>query len=663
VSRWPAPGEAVVSPALSREQPDAVAGRVVGLIAPAGLASPDEYVAYVGVGPADIVDDSTTVSGFGISHKQDVDLAALDGKNIALTMGVLMGLPLIALVVTCARMAATSQARRTSALRLVGLSGRAARLTLLLEWGALVTVGTVLGLAAFELMSSFSDQLSVGSFAVFTEDLRLSLAAVLTVCLALPTATLILVTRGNERAVRQALQARREPSTRAASPLAIAPLVLGACSLAGVALSRHSAGSKVASNLMVAGVGLTGIGLLTAGRALLRGALASGALPGGPTGLLLARRLRHDLGAAQRLAAGLSLVLFAGVMSLGFQRDATAAAGPADGIQRYELQQDATHDDEVAGVLAHRALTPGVRRVSPIQVSRPAGPVLTPSGATVSGGTTGQALIPVQLLIGTCSALRGIAGAQLAECRDGKPQLLVFDRPGFMPDLSQPLDYPIVSASGPARLRLPTPDASTAAGQRFVDAFGPVNLLVPPDLVPPARTAQSGTWIFATSAASDEVDATLDALRALGGREQVILTNADVAGAYANRLLTSILQLGLLVGALVAAVAFTAATYDAALERRHALTSLRLAGFSRGRVRTIQALEFALPVAILGFVSLALAALAELAYLRRSGLVHSGVLHDTLREAVVYAVIVAVAGATGWVTAPTHVRAADIRRE
>ncbi|MFG2092864.1 ABC transporter permease [Streptomyces sp. NPDC048612] len=150
VDRWPAPGEAVLSPELTRllRSEGAVHryGEVVGTIGDTGLAGPGERYAYVN--PTDRQLDRRSaypVVGFGAGGMPTGDVRFIADRGTFLTALYLILLPAAALAFVAVRTGAAGRDRRTALVSALG-GGRGHRALLHLGEAAVpVTAGAVLG--------------------------------------------------------------------------------------------------------------------------------------------------------------------------------------------------------------------------------------------------------------------------------------------------------------------------------------------------------------------------------------------------------------------------------------------------------------------------------------------------------------------------------------
>ncbi|MEU8587344.1 hypothetical protein AB0C59_10125 [Streptomyces sp. NPDC048664] len=161
IDRWPAPGQAVLSPqldqALRAEGAPSRLGRVVGFIHQSGLAGPGERYAYVN--PTDKQFDKagfSRVVGFGKERGLPAgDVLFVSGRGKLLTALYLILLPAGVLAVVAARMGSAGRDKRTALISALG-GGSRHRLALTLGESAVpVLAGAVLGaLPAFLVMTT-----------------------------------------------------------------------------------------------------------------------------------------------------------------------------------------------------------------------------------------------------------------------------------------------------------------------------------------------------------------------------------------------------------------------------------------------------------------------------------------------------------------------------
>ncbi|CAL9443428.1 permease [Streptomyces sp. enrichment culture] len=151
LARWPAPGEAMLSPELARAgEPDRITsryGRYAGTIGKAGLVSPSERLAYVRppLPPRGREKEQWfEVSGFGQSFPMGETLNSRPLGQLLLTLGALTGVPALALLVVAARVGSRTRDRRSGLLQALGGTWRHRALVNIGEAAVPAAAGTAL---------------------------------------------------------------------------------------------------------------------------------------------------------------------------------------------------------------------------------------------------------------------------------------------------------------------------------------------------------------------------------------------------------------------------------------------------------------------------------------------------------------------------------------
>ncbi|MFC0038029.1 permease [Actinomadura rayongensis] len=177
--RWPAPGEAFLSPELARagaaEHIATRYGRPAGTIAPAGLASPTERLAYVRPARVDVRSDEWfRTPGFGRADPARLGESA-DVRPMAqflLALGGLVVLPAAALVVIAARCGSAGRDRRTALLQALGGGRRHRALVNCGEAIVPLTLGALLGTLPYLAAMIHDVRLPFVGYLVPSADLR-----------------------------------------------------------------------------------------------------------------------------------------------------------------------------------------------------------------------------------------------------------------------------------------------------------------------------------------------------------------------------------------------------------------------------------------------------------------------------------------------------------
>ncbi|ULR53135.1 ABC transporter permease [Streptomyces deccanensis] len=417
VAEFPAPGEMVVSPALS-DLLKSDAGKLlrerlpyetVGTVGQDGLIGSTDLVYYAGAkGIADRVDGSVVarIDAFGTdttgTPEEEVDPILL---LLTLVVFVVLLMPVAVFIATAVRFGGERRDRRLAALRLVGSDGRMTRRIAAGEALAGSLLGLVFGAGFFLLGREVAGSVEVFDISVFPSDLNPSPGLALLVALAVPAAA-VLVTLFALRGVvieplgvvRTAKPPRRRLWWRLLPPLA------------GLALLYPMIGQGGENGTFNEYMVIGGVVLLLVGiTALLPWAveafvarLGSGAV----SWQLAVRRLQLSSGMAARMVNGVAVAV-AGAIALqmlfsGIQSRYEAPTGQDTARAQLELVLPDDVRGDVVGEKLKRA--------------RGAQTTATLSTATVSA-TAKDPEVSTELTLGDCAALRELA--KISSCRDG----------------------------------------------------------------------------------------------------------------------------------------------------------------------------------------------------------------------------------------------------
>ncbi|MFF7264737.1 ABC transporter permease [Streptomyces sp. NPDC008159] len=416
VAKFPAPGEMVVSPALS-ELLGSDAGKLlrerlpyktVGTVGQAGLIGSGDLTYYAGAeGLAERLDGSVVarIDRFGSSTDQPEE--EVDPILLLLTVVVfaVLLMPVAVFIATAVRFGGERRDRRLAALRLVGSDSRMTRRIAAGEALAGSVLGLLFGTGFFLMGREVAGSVEVFGVSVFPSDLNPSPGLALLVALAVPAAA-VLVTLFALRGVvieplgvvRTAKPARRRLWWRLLLPL-------GGLALLYPMLGQGSENGEFNEYLVISGVVLLLFGIT----ALLPWAveafvarLGSGAV----SWQLAVRRLQLSSGSAARMVNGIAVAV-AGAIALqmlfaGVESRFTASTGKDPSRARLELALPQDGSMIAVGEKLRRAK--GAAATAALSTSQVAATAKDPEqflGVTV----------------GDCAALRELA--RIPSCRDG----------------------------------------------------------------------------------------------------------------------------------------------------------------------------------------------------------------------------------------------------
>ncbi|MGW6904120.1 permease [Streptomyces sp. NPDC054940] len=191
LSRWPGPGEAVLSPELVREgKQEGITDRYgdyAGTIGKSGLVSPSERLAYVR--PAQTPDQLGEsdawqyATGFGRAFPMGEDLYGRPLGQVLLTLGVLTGLPALSLLVVAARVGSRTRDRRSGLLQALGGTWRHRAVVNIGEAALPIAAGTAVAVLPMLAASATDLRIPPTGYLLNGDDLRAAWPMTLTALL------------------------------------------------------------------------------------------------------------------------------------------------------------------------------------------------------------------------------------------------------------------------------------------------------------------------------------------------------------------------------------------------------------------------------------------------------------------------------------------------
>ncbi|MCM6775363.1 hypothetical protein NDR87_16205 [Nocardia sp. CDC159] len=410
LSRLPAPGELVVSPAVARAFASSrgaafrahIPGTVIGEIGRAGLVETDSFEVYAGAPLAELAAEPGVMPIYGFGLPIDDSQWTFQVRAVLAVAAAALLASLLIFVIAAARMGAVQRDRRLAALRLLGLEAHRVRRVAAGEALIGAVAGLILGAGLFLAYRPAIADIRVHGTGLSEVDLIPPLAAVGPIALLIPVLAVAATIFGLRRTaieplgvVRQSEPMRRRTWWRFA--------ILGA----GVVLMLSTLRQETTPNPALALLTLFGGSvLLLAGVAALLPWLVERLVRrgggGAPSWQLAVRRLQLDSGTPSRVVSGLVVVLagailvhvVASVDRSGKPDTRPVTTAPAAVVVR----TDGTSADEVVRRLA----IPEVTAVHAVR-STFVGPATDSIGRGMSALIGDCAALAVRVAIGHCA--------------------------------------------------------------------------------------------------------------------------------------------------------------------------------------------------------------------------------------------------------------------
>ena len=320
ISTLPAPGQYYASPALAallRTVPadqlgDRFPGRMIGTIGQAGLTGPGQLAIYIGYTPAAVnaIGGTVWVTSIATAAAPEVFTPFF---RYAFAVGLLAVLfPMLVLISTATRLAASRREERFAALRLVGGTPADIRKIAAVEAAVSAFFGAVLGTVIWLILQPLvADGALIGT-QYFASTVTPAVWAYPAIIVGVPVVALVAALISLRRVQVSPLGVSRRATPRQPTFWRLVVLALGVgVYFYGLSVTSHqSIGAPVFPGLL-----LTMIGLVIAGpwftwaTARLFGSMSRGAAP-----LLASRRLADNPKAAFRSVTGLVLAVFLGTI-------------------------------------------------------------------------------------------------------------------------------------------------------------------------------------------------------------------------------------------------------------------------------------------------------------------------------------------------------------
>ncbi|MXM65126.1 ABC transporter permease [Streptomyces sp. HUCO-GS316] len=500
ITKFPAPGAMIVSPALDRLLKsdsgkllrERLPYRVTGTIAESGLIGPAELAYYAGAEGLEKYLSGGQVERidyFGPSSNPPDD----EGLDPVLLLLVLMVftvllMPVAVFIAAAVRFGGERRDRRLAALRLVGADGRMTRRIAAGEALAGSLLGLVFGTGFFLAGRQLVALLEVREVSLFPSDLDPSPALVLLVAAAVPAAAVLVTLFALRGVVIEPLgvvRTTKPPRRRLWWRLLLPVAGLG---LLYPMVGQGNANGKFNEWMVIGGTVLLLVGVTALLPWIVEAVVAR--LNSGSVSFQLAiRRLQLSSGTAARLVNGIAVAV-AGAIALQMLFSGVEAAYTKDtenDLSRAQMTVDVRSGASQEEVAREFAQTKGVRSAKAITTTWIGERAKNPENS-------------VEVAVGNCAALREVAA--LKSCRDGEiyrilgteydeatRELTQAGRTLYFDPTYNDYEHPDAPWKVPAGLK-------TAAPRADPTGFARDGLLITPGALPEAATAGLSQTVY-----------------------------------------------------------------------------------------------------------------------------------------------------------------------
>jgi hypothetical protein len=317
IPQLPGPGQYYASPALaallstvpSDELGDRFPGSQVGIIGDQALSGPDQLVIIIGYTPQQLAALPNTVQVDKINTSPR-SFGTTNMYRFGFAIGALVVLfPILILIGTATRLAATRREERYAALRLVGATPGQVNIIASVDTVISALIGAMLGIGIFALVQPAVAGVAITGAKFFPKDVNPTLWGYIAVFIGVPVAAAVASVLSLQRVRISPLGVSRKVTPPPPKMWRIIPLLVGIPLFIAAMLLTKS--SNIALALL--GFVLTMVGVVVGGPWLTMqlGRLLA-RFTGGASSLLAARRLIDNPQAAFRAVSGLVLAVLLG---------------------------------------------------------------------------------------------------------------------------------------------------------------------------------------------------------------------------------------------------------------------------------------------------------------------------------------------------------------
>lgn len=609
LSRFPASGEAFLSPAAARlvaatpEAAQLVPGVVKGTIGPPGLLGPDELYAYVGVDRSEL---RNAIPGLGWGgHHSDQEVKD-QFSDIPLQLLLIVSAPIVIYFVVCARLSAVSRRRRYAALHLVGLSKRRIVRMALLEAVITGACGVVLGLTAYHFLNRILGPSGAAGFGWYPDASRVTVGLASVVSLFGVTMSVIVSTTGTRWALSKSIEVRKDSSERPPRWSHAFPFALGlgliAYPLIASDIGPRRVMDPVSGWLLIAGVGLSVVGLLFALRPVL---VSMARFVGGSRAPLplrvAARRVEAESSGLLWHLAGVCTLVLAASVGAGVLRQAELAASPGGGPMTVRVLGVDLQESAKAKALSIPANLHWFEHASLTEPPQGRAPTTIEDYVRYGG---------VRLTVISCGDLRTMSGSGLADCEDGRLYRSsgVGGLPAGVPVKFLRSDGSVVELETP-RLELRLPPNRFSGGFSLIYTSNETPLGIGPDT----------RIFFELSPGIAELDRFAVALTRIAPAASLVAEDIDLNSLEVYRVHRGVLINGISLAFVLSLSAFMISLVARAVERRRDISTLVVVGARPALLRGIQMWQTIVPLALALLLSALVGHLAGNALLKLEG--------------------------------------------
>lgn len=577
---FPAPGEACVSPALASllsEYPEFIAhvgAAPTEQIGEAGLSSPDELAAYVGVPAAG---STGQYDGWGtVNGSAEPVVSSL---FLWLVLALFVFCPGAIFASICTRLSAASRERRSVTLSLLGMDRSALRIVESADGAVAGVVAAGLAIVVWRYFNPVFARSGFAGYRWFASDSALPIGVSVILLVVVPTVAGAMARRGLRRRSSPRLKSDRSGLT---TWLRIVPALVGLCAFAAYfRVSNTDADHPQAALFVAASATLLAGVFVGAGPICSWTGRAFAARARGAAGVLAWRRLQRDSRSPVRLASGAAVLVLVATIGSAAAHEADLTYTAPGAVMQLSVDTYVLVPSQIVKVGEVRSM----RHYAIFQAT----PVRSVDGGPVSNIFT--------VVVASCGELAHLAGRKLPQCRDGAQYRAIDGSSGKPASAS---DGQILYDAQTGQYLLTAPRDVLDVGALAAGSTAIVIAESTPGSYP------TGTEFYFDIANSEPDIVSFQSSLATISPELVARPQIDINGLRSYRAAWGIVRTSLIVGFVLGLAAIAVAAIDSGVERRRLVAHLTALGVSRRVLMSSQARYFGAAAAVtLGCAGLA----------------------------------------------------------